>query len=160
MTQAAQSLPAHLPSLLTPTPDPSPAVSAATTLVMTDVSHPVSHSPDGNSVGEQHDAMTVDTAGSKPNQPIQQYHIEIPSPLLYNASRRDLRDENKMLQAMIVEVGQVLEQDCAQIKLMDLENERLRKKAFAKDQRKTAKKKFTSCQAQHIKAPEMIDLLA
>jgi len=38
-----------------------------------------------------------------------------------------------MLQAMIVEISWVLEQDYAQMKLMDLENERLQKKAFAKD---------------------------
>ena len=65
-----------------------------------------------------------------------------------------------MLRAKIVDVGWVLEQDYAQMKLMDLENERLRKKAFAKDKRKTAKKTFTSCQARHMTAPEMIDLLA
>jgi hypothetical protein len=79
-TQAAQPLPARLPSLLTPTPDPSPAVSAATTLATTDVSPPVSHSSDGNSVGERHDAVTVDATGSEPNQLIQRYHIEIPPP--------------------------------------------------------------------------------
>ena len=61
---------------------------------------------------------------------------------------------------MIVEVGWVLEQDYAQMKLMNLENKRLQKKAFAKDQQKTAKKKFTSGQAWHMTAPEMIDLLA
>ncbi|KAF8223052.1 hypothetical protein L208DRAFT_1319051 [Tricholoma matsutake] len=42
---------------------------------------------------------------------------------------------------MVVEVGWVLKQDYAQMKLMDLENKRLQKKAFAKDQQKTAKKK-------------------
>ena len=65
-----------------------------------------------------------------------------------------------MLRVKIVDVGQVLEQDYAQMKLMDLENERLQKKAFAKDKRKTAKKMFTSGQAWHMTAPEMIDLLA
>ena len=43
---------------------------------------------------------------------------------------------------------------------MDLENERLRKKAFAKDQRKAAKRKLTSGQAHHMTAPEMMDFLA
>ena len=54
----------------------------------------------------------------------------------------------------------MLEQDYAQMKLMDLENERLKKKAFTKDQQKTAKKKFTSGQAWHMTAHEVIDLLA
>ena len=46
------------------------------------------------------------------------------------------------------------------MKLMDLENERLCQKAFSKDQQKALKKKFTSGQAHHMTAPEMIDLLA
>ena len=54
----------------------------------------------------------------------------------------------------------VLEQDYAQMKLMDLENKRLHQKAFSKDQRKALKKKFTSGQAHHMTAPEMIYLLA
>ncbi|KIL55149.1 hypothetical protein M378DRAFT_18199 [Amanita muscaria Koide BX008] len=174
-TQAAQPLPARLPSLLTPTPDPSPAVSVATTLTTMDSSPPVSRSLDGSSVGpepvntladcqqpELHhgEHVTIDTTESRPTQPTQRYHIQVPPPPPYNASRRALRDENKMLRAMIVEVGWVLEQDYAQMKLMDLENERLRKKAFAKDQRKTAKRKLTSGQARHMTAPEMIELLA
>jgi hypothetical protein len=46
------------------------------------------------------------------------------------------------------------------MKLMDLEDEGLRKKVFANDQQKTAKRKHTSSQACHVTAPEMIDLLA
>jgi len=53
-----------------------------------------------------------------------------------------------------------LEQDYAQMKLMDFKNEQLRQKAFGKDQRKAAKKKLVSGQARHMTTPEMIDLLA
>jgi hypothetical protein len=54
----------------------------------------------------------------------------------------------------------VLEQDYAQMKLMDLENERLHQKAFGKDKRKAAKNKLASGQVRHMTAPEMMDLLA
>ena len=52
------------------------------------------------------------------------------------------------------------EQDYAQMKLMDLENEWLHWKAFAKDQQKAAKKRLVSGQACHMTAPEMLDSLA
>ena len=120
-TQAAQSLPAPLPSLLTPTPNPLPAVSAAATLVTTDSPH-TSHCINGSSADPESEntdrqqpeldnaeSVAVDTSGSGPSQPTQQYHIEVPPPLPYNASRRVLREENMMLQGMIVEVGWVLE---------------------------------------------------
>ena len=61
---------------------------------------------------------------------------------------------------IISHVAMALEQDFAQMKLMDLENERLHQKAFSKDQWKAAKKKLASGQARHMTAPEMIDLLA
>jgi hypothetical protein len=155
-TQAAQPLPARLPSLLTPTPDPSPAVSVATI----DTLPPVLDSVDRNSIdpadGQPPDAEP-NAAGLEPCQPTQRYHIEVPPPLPYNASRRALRDENQMLRAIIVEVGRVLERDYAQMKLMDIENESLRKKAFAKEKRK---RKLTSGQARHMTSNEMIELLA
>ena len=53
-----------------------------------------------------------------------------------------------------------LEQNYAQMKLMDLENENLHQKAFAKDQQKAAKKRLMSGQACHMTAPGMINLLA
>ena len=54
----------------------------------------------------------------------------------------------------------MLEQDFAQMKLMDLENEKLRKRAFEKDKRKAAKWKLTSRQARHMTGDEMLDSLA
>ena len=53
-----------------------------------------------------------------------------------------------------------MEQDFAQMKLMDLENEKLRKRAFEKDKRKAAKWKLTSRQARHMTGDEMLDSLA
>jgi hypothetical protein len=64
------------------------------------------------------------------------------------------------LRAIIEQVGIELKQDYAQMKLMDLENERLRQKAFAKEKQKATRKKLTSGQAHHMTAPEMIDHLA
>ena len=71
-----------------------------------------------------------------------------------------LQEENATLRDIITCVTVVLEQDYAQMKLMDLENERLHQKAFSKDQWKATKKKFTSGQACHMTASEMMDLLA
>ena len=83
--QAAQPLPARLPSLLTPTPDPSPAVSVA----MIDTLPPVLDSVDQNSIdpadGQPPDAEP-NAAGLEPCQPTQRYHIEVPPPLPYNTS--------------------------------------------------------------------------
>ena len=62
-----------------------------------------------------------------------------------------------MLRAIIVEVGRVLERDYAQMKLMDIENKSLWKKAFANEKRK---RKLTSGQAHHMTSNEMIELLA
>jgi hypothetical protein len=65
------------------------------------------------------------------------YHIEVPPPLPGTSSRQALRAENMMLRDIIVQAGIALEEDYAQMKLMDLENERLRKRAFQKEKQKT-----------------------
>jgi PHD/YefM family antitoxin component YafN of YafNO toxin-antitoxin module len=65
-----------------------------------------------------------------------------------------------MLCKIIQRVRVELEQDYTQMKLMDLENEQLHQKAFAKDKRKAARSKLTSGQARHMTASEMLDLLA
>jgi len=165
-TQAAQPLPAQLPSLLTPIP--SPAVSAAAALTPNatpitsaapspslDVDAPVNN----NSANP---APVVDRGGdiTAEPEPRQRYAIQVPPPLPHTASRRALREESMMLRDIIERVGVVLEQDYAQMKLMDLENERLRRKVFAKDQRKATRKKFATGQARHMTAPEMMEQLA
>ena len=56
-------------------------------------------------------------------------------------------------------MGTALEEDYAQMKLMDLENERLRKKVFEKGKRKN-QGKLTSGHARHMTAAENLDFLA
>ena len=63
-----------------------------------------------------------------------------------------------MLQDIIVQAGIALEEDYAQMKLMDLENERLRKQAFQKEKQKTQNKQ-SSGQARHMTAAENLDFL-
>jgi hypothetical protein len=165
-TQAAQPMPAQLPPSLVPTPNPSPAASAATMLTpnATPVTSVAPASLDLD-VGVLSNTVTVpnNTNSGVPateSEQTQRYHIIVPPPLPHTASRKVLRQENIMLREIIRRVGVELEQDYAQMKLMDLENERLRQKAFAKDKRKAAKRKLTSGQARHMTAPEMLDSLA
>jgi hypothetical protein len=153
-TQAAQPLPAELSSLLIPTPAPSPAVSAAPAAPSPAVSAltpPVDHSSRGPNADP--------TSSAAEPEPRQRYHVKVPPSLPNSASHRALQEENQMLRGIIEQAGVVLEQDYAQMKLMDMENERLRQKAFMKCQQKAAKK-LTSGQARHMTAPEMMDLLA
>lgn len=119
-TQAAQPLPAQLPSILSPipTPTPTPIMSAATANTLED---------DDIMPGERSGDEDVDE-----EEPTQRYHIEVPKPLPGTASRQALQAENVMLRDIIVQAGLVLERDFAQMKLMELENERLRKRAFEK----------------------------
>ena len=157
-TEAAQPLPAQLPPSLVPTPNPSPATSAAT---LTPNATPVASAAPASL---DLDIGIIDTGPGTPTEAttdhVQRYHIVVSPPLPHTSSRRALREENAMLREVIERVGVELEQDYAQMKLMDLENKQLRQKAFAKDQRKAAKGKLTSGQARHMTAPEMIDLLA
>ena len=86
-TQAAQPLPAQLPSILVPTPDPSTATSVAATLTPNTTSA-TSAAPSSLSLD-----LDVDPNGTDPTPPaaeeprmMQQYHIEVPPPLLHSAS--------------------------------------------------------------------------
>jgi hypothetical protein len=117
--QAAQPLPAQLPSVLSPTPTPTPSAAAANALEH-DVDIPVE--PTDKDLDDE--------------EPMQRYHIELTPPLPGTVSRKALRAENFMLRDIIAQAGIALEEDFAQMKLMDLENERLRKWAFEKDARK------------------------
>jgi hypothetical protein len=58
-----------------------------------------------------------------------------------------------------VQAGIALEEDYAQMKLMDLENERLRKQVFERAKRKTQNKP-TSGRAHHMTATKNLDFLA
>ena len=90
---------------------------------------------------------------------MERYHIEVPPPLPGTSSRKELRAENLMLRDIILQAGIALEEDYAQIKLMDLENERLRKQAFRKVKQKN-QNRLTSGHARHMTAAESLDLLA
>ena len=63
---------------------------------------------------------------------MQWYHIEVPPLLPGTSSQQELRAENTMLQNIIKQAGIALEEDFVQMKFMDLENKRLRKKVFEK----------------------------
>jgi len=144
MMQAAQPLPAQLPSSLVLTPNPSPAASVAHTLTphTTPVTSAAPSSPDIDTWtlnGDDPRAPALNSSADASASPIaepqqvQQYHIEVLPPLPHTASHRALHEENAILQAIIEQVGVELEQDYAQMKLMDLENERLCQNAFAKE---------------------------
>jgi hypothetical protein len=64
---------------------------------------------------------------------MEQYHIEVPPPLPGTSSWQALRAKNMMLRDIIRQAGIALEEDYTQMKLMDLENERLRKRVFEKE---------------------------
>jgi len=83
-TQAAQPLPAHLPSILvlTPTSTPTPSAAAMSTL---------HHNADTL------DMTLVDELLDDDDEPMEQYHIEVPSLLPGTASWQVLQVENMML---------------------------------------------------------------
>lgn len=90
---------------------------------------------------------------------MERYHIQVPPPLPGTSLRQALHAENMMLQDVIKQAGIALEEDYSQMKLMDLENERLQKRAFGKEKQKQPHKQ-TSGHAQHMTAAEQLDLLA
>jgi hypothetical protein len=112
--------PAHLPSILvltpTPTPAPTPTPSAAIAITL---------HHDANTLGEGLEELLSDN-----EEPIEQYHIEVPPLLPGTSSWKALRAENLVLRDITVQAGIALEEDYTQMKLMDLENERLRKQVF------------------------------
>ncbi len=111
----------------------------------------------------EHDDVTLgERSGSKDideEEPTQQYHIEVPKPLPGTASCQALQAENAMLRDIIMQAGIALEQDFAQMKLMELENKRLRKCAFEKKGQKRQNMPTSGC-AHHMTAAENLDWLA
>jgi DDE superfamily endonuclease len=91
---------------------------------------------------------------------IQHYKIPVPDPLHHTASRKDLRNENAELRNLLNAAGIQLERDFAQLKLMDGENERLRKVAFAKEEKRMRKKELTTVHPRHMTGTEMLHILA
>ena len=64
-----------------------------------------------------------------------------------------------ILRDVIIQAGIALEEDYAQMKLMDLENGRLRKRVFEKEKQRNPNKQ-SSGRARHMTAAENLDLLA
>ena len=149
-TQAAQPLPAHLPSLLVPTPTPTPIPTPTPSVAATAALHSDAETPAQG---------PVELLPDKEDEPMQRYHIDVAPPLLGTASWQALRAENMMLRDIIKQASVALEEDYTQMKLMDLENERLRKQVLEKGKRKT-NSKLASGRARHMTAAENLDLLA
>ena len=153
-TQAAQPLSAHLPSILVPTPTPTPTPTPIPTPIPTPTPSAALHHDDADTLAE------MDTEGLlNEEEPMERYHIEVPPPIPGTSSQQALRAENMMLRDIITQAGIALEEDYAQMKLMDLENERLRKRAFEKEKQKNPHK-LSSGRARHMTAAEHLDLLA
>jgi hypothetical protein len=158
-TQAAQPLPARLPSVLVLTPIPTPTPSAAQPPTATPIPTPApsAHTSTAQPQCDPDPEGTTEEDGEE--EPMERYHIEVPPPLPGTSSRQALRAENIMLRDIIKQAGIALEEDYAQMKLMDLENERLRKRAFAKEKKK-GQHKLASGRARHMTAAEHLDFLA
>lgn len=134
-TQAAQPLSAHLPSILVPTPTPTPTPTPIPTPIPTPTPSATLHCDDADALAE------IDTEGLlNEEEPMERYHIEVPPPIPGTLSWQALRAENMMLRDIIMQAGIALEEDYVQMKLMDLENERLWKRAFEKEKQKNPHK--------------------
>jgi hypothetical protein len=92
-------------------------------------------------------------------EPMEQYHIDLPPLLPGTSFWKELRAESMMLWDIIMQAGIALEDDYAQMKLMDLENERLRKQILERGKRKN-QSRLTLERARHMTATENLDLLA
>jgi hypothetical protein len=88
------------------------------------------------------------------------YIIPLLLALPYTATRVDLCHENEMLRNTIHLAGVQLERDYTQMKLMDSENGRLQKCAFAKEKKKLEKKETTQGHACLMTGEENLDVLA
>ena len=88
------------------------------------------------------------------------YIIPLPPALPYAATRVDLRLENQMLRDTLRLAEVQLEKDFTQMTLMDMENGRLRKRAYAKEKKKAEKKETTQAHARLMTGTENLDALA
>ena len=103
------------------------------------------------------------TTTSPPPLPRARFRVIIPHPLPHTASRNALRAHNSDLINLIQQCGQQIEADFGQMQLMDLENARLRRLAFEREQKrakKGKKDKQESSEAQHMTSTENLEKLA
>jgi hypothetical protein len=112
-TAPSGTSPFHSSTDTYPTPLPAPTSSAAATTLHCDA--------------KMLETGPIEKVLDNKEEPMECYHIDVPPPLPGTASWKALKAENMMLQDIIVQAGITLEEDYAQMKLMDLENKRLRK---------------------------------
>lgn len=149
-TKSAQPIATQLPSLLTPIPEMSPSSSST---VSTETVHTMhTASPFTSTSSSSMAASTVAMSGPQK----QQYRILLPSKLK-NPTAGQLVLENEALRKLAVAAGAILDANYAQMKLMDSENERLRRKAFAKKKKRVA---VNTGAARHLTSDEMLEGLA
>lgn len=150
-TQAAQPIPAALPDLLVPvsegsTESPTPSTSVLSSSVQ--------------STSSSSRTSTSSTRSHPQNSdPEIQYVIKnMPRELSARATREDYAAQNAELRYLVDRCRFQMERDYAVKKLMDKENERLRKQLFEKSKKHS--KKLTSGQARHMTAEENMVILA
>jgi hypothetical protein len=129
-TEPSQPISTELPSLLVPIPIPTPPPAATAS----DVTPP-------------------------PTEIRQQYTIPMPPTPARNASRSDLLNQVTELRMLVKAAAVHLEKDYIQMKLMDGENGRLRKKIFAKEN-KRKRKVFDTAKARLLTSQETLAELA
>jgi len=133
-TQAAQPLPADLTTLVVPieiVTEPPAVETSATT-----------------------DSSTPILAQTRTR-----FRLAIPNPLPHTSSRHDLHQQVLAYHDLLKRTGEQIERDYAQMKLMDLENAKLRQRVFAKEKKK-GKDKRSSAEARHMTSKEVLEALA
>jgi DDE superfamily endonuclease len=88
------------------------------------------------------------------------YIIPLPPALPHTASRKDLYHENQMFRNTLRLAEVQLEKDFTQMKLMDSENGRLRKRAYTREKKKTEKRETTQAHARLMTGEENLNALA
>jgi hypothetical protein len=147
-TQSAQPLPAQLTSILSPSPSSTPAATPTSSPVQTPAASVVSLAALSDAPSDMSSVSMVE-----------RYYIEMPPPLKGTAGRLELRAQIVGLRNIVEQAAEVLQQNYAQMKLMDMENERLRIKLFQKASKKN-KSLPVAGSARHMTSEEMLELLA
>ncbi|KAJ7670345.1 hypothetical protein B0H17DRAFT_1085886 [Mycena rosella] len=162
ITQAAQPMPAQLPTLLVPitnaTVTLAPSTSSHSSMTTSYSSAPSLPSTSSTSVTSRSSSATAQasiTPSTPPrsatptntdgNQTLHAlYRLALPSPLKGVSSRKAQAEENERLRYIALLAGIELEKNHAQMVLMDRENERLRKQVFMKKEKAKTKRSYTT----------------
>ncbi|KAF9059603.1 hypothetical protein BDP27DRAFT_1431151 [Rhodocollybia butyracea] len=166
-TQAAQPVPACLPAL--PIPSLTPADTHPMAMPTQTLPLPMNQQPQHPTLPPSRaSAATLSTEASPAGTDhssdsgeginiacitCSMFKIALPSPLRPTASRQALEEENWQLLMIARAAGIELEKNYAQMKLMDVENEHLQKKAF----KKKVNKVYTSAEGRHLTDTENLE---